>query len=422
MVAFAISLNFLFTGLIVYLQKRDFLGQSIFSQSQTAVGLLSRDTAEGNYRRVMEQLSSKALPTRTQSILFYDLISNKIVTSNTESPQLVCEGEIDSSYFKLHKNAHISCLLINSGLLIQIISEIDPFNFFKTPQFITMLVFYLSFASVLTLLTILGMNFYLDRFILLLNRLLNKGSLEQNIPVEFRASFKSIEALSQSLEKLKQAVSQSAKATALNEVSKKVIHNIRNPLSVINMTLPLLKDGMDDEKEAIIQQSLQDIEISITKALEDYRGQGTLVFSNLYEIVNHACNEIKLQNYSNITISPIKAYSFSKTYNKEVDPVDFKSAITNILNNAVEAMPAGGNIQIEMKNDDDRLCISILDEGIGIGENIIAKIGTQGFSFNKKQGNGLGLYTAKMDIQSWGGEMAIDNRNDRQGVVVKIIF
>ncbi|MCY4644975.1 MAG: HAMP domain-containing sensor histidine kinase [Bacteriovoracales bacterium] len=415
-------LNLIFTGIVVYLQKREFSGDALFSSAKTSLGLLSRDIAEGNYRRAMEQVSSKGLP-QSKSIIFYDLASDRTITSNIASSRFLCRGQEKESYFEFVEQGHLSCVLINAALMAQIISEVRPFDFLKTPIFLTLMGMNTLFALVLTLLVFWGMNFYLDRFLFLLDGILKKGPIQKNIPVEFKSSFEAIEKLSKSLERLKKEVSRSGEELAFNEISKKVIHNIKNPLNIINLNLPLIKTGMSDRVENNLRDAIENIESGITRALKSYRHETSPISVCLYEVLNKAIEEVASQNLKNkkISISPLKACPKSQDHIAEANPEDFKAAVINILNNAVQAMPDGGSIQVEMSvKEGGPALITLSDEGTGIDEAVLHKIGTQGFSYNKEGGHGLGLYTAKRDIESWGGRLTIENRRDRKGVVVTI--
>ncbi len=425
-VASAISLNLVLTCAVLYWHKRDFLGKSILSQSHTAIEFLSRDMAEGNYRRAMEQLSSKNVPmgSQTQSILFYDLAMKEVITSNNETEVLRCREDLDTSYFENSGNNYLVCLPVNSRLLAQIVFQSNWTYFLQTPQFLMIILFNLIFAGVLTLLTLLGMNLYLDRFILLLNKLLGGGTLDQNIPQEFSASFMAIKKLSNALEVLKEKISKNTREAILNDLSQKILHNIRTPLSTLQTVLPMIKEDDSGQSEATAKSATQEIESSITDALENYNNKRTLILSNLYEIVELACHETKIQCADNkkIEILPIKVCAFSRSYAKRIVPLDFKSAIHNILNNAIEAMNATGTIQIEMSKEGEKIKICISDEGTGIDENILPRIGERGFSYGKKNGNGLGLYSLKKDIQSWGGLFKIGNRQGQRGAEAVIIL
>ncbi len=474
----AIILNLSLTLFIVHTQKENFLKESALSQSQLALSLLSRDINEGNYRRVMEQLLSKELShgVKIDSILFYDLISKKEITSNA-SPKFICESNATSSYYQRGpSDQHAYCIFINKGLLVQITFNLDSFGALGTPQILTVFLLNFLFAIVLTVLTLLGMNLYLDRFILLLNRLLKKGEIDKNVPQEFKGSFKSIKNLSHALDEMKKMISESTRARVSHEISKKVLHNIKTPLSNINTMLPLLKNGFDKEKEEMLRGSIQEIEESVCKALE-YKKNRPLAKVNLYEIVEQAASEIRFQNFQrqDLVISEIQSCPFSSSYTKEVDPIDFKAAINNILNNAIEAMslnpsshPTGfhsdhgshsnhgsghsidkdyghhdnpddshighidgigrshrshtGEIAIHMKKQDNSISICITDEGPGFSDQVLPHIGTQGFTYGKKGGHGLGLYTARLDIESWGGRIIFGNQKDSHGAWICVVI
>ena len=421
LVVSAIFLHIAFSSFFVFLQKSEFMEQSILDQSKTAFVLLSRDIQEGNYRKVMERFLSGYWPrgVTVQSILFYDLISQETITSSTNDDRLLCQKNLSSSYIGKEQGNHVSCLYDN-GLLLQVIFISDPFASLTKPQFITVLIFNLLFAGLLILFTVSGMHFYLGGFIGHLNSLLQKGTIGKNIPVEFRPSFKSIKKLSQSLEFLKNKVSKNAENLAINTIYKKVIHNIRNPLNTINITLSTCT-AIDETKEDIIRKALNEIEGSVDKALDGYRNR-KLCAVNLYDILEQARNEINLIT-GRIKILPIMTYEGSGSAKRSIDPVDFKNAIVNILNNAVEAMPEGGKISIKMKKKDSSIVIEIEDQGSGIDEEILPKLGKEGLSYNKPSGNGLGLYTAKRDILSWGGKLFIGNRTDGgKGTIVTIVL
>ncbi len=426
MVASAISLNLIFSCALIYWHKQDFLGQSILSQSQTALEFLSHDIAEGNYRRAMEQLSSKNAPVelQTQSILFYDLATKRIVTSNNDAETLHCRDNLATAYFENFQNGYLVCIPIHSRLLVQIAFTANWAHFLQTPLFLVALLFNLIFAGLLILLVLLGMNLYLDRFILLLNKLLKEGTLDQTVPHEFSASFRSIKQLSSALENLKEKVSRNTRNAILSDLYEKVLHNIRSPLGIIRTTMPLIIKDDAGESKAIIEKAMQDIEASVAKALEDCEDGHSLVSCNLYEIVEKACHEAKIQctDKQGIEILPVEACSFSRGYTKSVDPIDFKSAIVNILNNAIEAMPLAGSIQIEMSKEGEQVKICVTDEGSGIAEDILPRVGERGFSYGKKSGNGLGLYSLKQDIQSWGGFFKIGNRQGQRGAEAIIIL
>ena len=416
----AISCNIILSYWMVLLQKSDFLAQEILSQSQTALNLLSQDVYLGDYRKVMERLVGEkwANGARAQKILFYDMTSQREITSNYRNIKLSCQKNTQNPYIIQDEN-YISCIPLNASLLAQVTFSASPFTILAQKQFLIILISNLVLAGLLIVIILISMNSYLNRFILLLNKTMAKGHIEQNIPNEFKASFNGIAKLSKTLEHLKVELTQSTKSALASEVYAKIIHNIKNPLENISITLPVFKNGFNQEADDTIRNSLQEIEISVKRALDDYRASKA---ANIYEIIEQARTEVNLRVVDkNISIIPIEASDTVKAYTHKLDPTDFKAAITNMLNNAVEFMPNGGQILIKMEYG-EKLHISIIDEGTGIDESILSKIGTKGFTHNKENGNGLGFYSSRKDIESWGGSLSIQNRDDSTGARVDIIL
>jgi len=93
-------------------------------------------------------------------------------------------------------------------------------------------------------------------------------------------------------------------------------------------------------------------------------------------------------------------------------------AFLNILLNAMQAMPSGGDIQINITAENDLMQIQFLDEGQGISDEITTKIWDPFFT-TKEKGTGLGLGIVKNIIESHNGAIHIENRSEK-GVAVTV--
>ena len=89
--------------------------------------------------------------------------------------------------------------------------------------------------------------------------------------------------------------------------------------------------------------------------------------------------------------------------------VDFETTISNIIDNAIEAMPNGGTIKIALFKKDKFLRIEISDTGIGIPDDILPQLMKEGVTF-KENGNGLGLYHAKNTVAAMNGFVALSSK------------
>ena len=86
-----------------------------------------------------------------------------------------------------------------------------------------------------------------------------------------------------------------------------------------------------------------------------------------------------------------------------------KQALLNILINAEQAMPAGGDIMVRTSAEGDNIRISIADTGGGIRDDVMQRIFDPYFS-TKSDGTGLGLSTAKRIVEQHGGRIEVHSQ------------
>ncbi len=97
-----------------------------------------------------------------------------------------------------------------------------------------------------------------------------------------------------------------------------------------------------------------------------------------------------------------------------------QQALLNLINNAVEASPAGGEVIIRSKMDTNNLFIEVEDYGEGISTDKMDEI-LQPFVSSKKEGTGLGLPIVKKIAEAHGGILQYEQR-DEKGMVFRIIL
>lgn len=93
-----------------------------------------------------------------------------------------------------------------------------------------------------------------------------------------------------------------------------------------------------------------------------------------------------------------------------VQPTELARIVSNLIDNAVEAVGSQGLVSVSMEGGMDWVSIDVSDNGKGIPAAILPRIGERGFSYGKKgaeSGSGLGVYHAKVTLESWGGALAI---------------
>ncbi|QDT11917.1 sensor histidine kinase [Planctomycetes bacterium K23_9] len=93
------------------------------------------------------------------------------------------------------------------------------------------------------------------------------------------------------------------------------------------------------------------------------------------------------------------------------DATQIQQVLTNLITNAIQAMPDGGNIMVAVERDQSQVCVQVTDEGVGI-EPTEAKRVFEPFYTTKDvgQGTGLGLSIAYGIVKEHGGEIKIHSR------------
>jgi len=89
-----------------------------------------------------------------------------------------------------------------------------------------------------------------------------------------------------------------------------------------------------------------------------------------------------------------------------IDRTLFSRALTNIIENALHAMPGSGRIDVRASQSDSRVSVEIADSGIGMDAEALARIFEPYFS-TKATGTGLGLTIAKRNIELTGGSIDV---------------
>ncbi len=198
---------------------------------------------------------------------------------------------------------------------------------------------------------------------------------------------------------------------AIGELAAMVGHDLRNPLSGIAGAAYFLKkkcSQMEDETTRKMFEIIErDIEYSnkIVNDLLDFSKtiDLELVMTSPKRLVEEALDLIDVPDEINvINTTPDELFI-------EVDVQMVKRVLINLLKNAVDAMPSGGEITItgELTNHDYELHIT--DTGVGIPEDIIDEIWNPLFT-TKSKGMGFGLSICKRILEYHGGSIEVKSK------------
>jgi len=91
------------------------------------------------------------------------------------------------------------------------------------------------------------------------------------------------------------------------------------------------------------------------------------------------------------------------------DAAGIREMLTNLIFNAVDAMPQGGTIAMRVRQDGDEVLLTISDTGVGMSEEVRRRCLEPFFSTKDQQGTGLGLALVNTTVQRHGGTVAVES-------------
>ncbi len=219
------------------------------------------------------------------------------------------------------------------------------------------------------------------------------------------------------LTSIQQALKQSEKMASMGQLSAGIAHELNNPLGVVVMYANILLD--ESAKDSQVYKDLKLI-VDQTNRCKKIVG-GLLNFARKNQVNYSKINIIKLaEQCTEAVIIPknIDIHIDSSELNDSFAMLDHEQmtqVITNIIKNAVDAMPKGGKIEIKMKENKENAIFSIKDSGIGIDPEALDKIfepfyTTKGIGV----GTGLGLATAYGIVKMHKGKITVYSNNDSE--------
>ena len=213
-----------------------------------------------------------------------------------------------------------------------------------------------------------------------------------------------------------ESMRKSERLTTLGTIAAEIAHEIRNPLMVVRLLFDSLKLGEDEEQEkgkdlSVIREKLNHLEQIAGRILEFGKSRESFrKVIRLKEILEDAVLLVRLkleQSRINLTWGnlPGKEEVF-------VDKGQIQQVLLNLMLNAVEVMPNGGDLFIDTQFKDARAHVYLRDQGGGIAEDLRDRI-FESFLTGRQDGTGLGLTISKRIMRAHDGDLElIDTGNE----------
>lgn len=205
------------------------------------------------------------------------------------------------------------------------------------------------------------------------------------------------------------------KLSALGELAGSIAHEIKNPLISIQGFAKRIAKAEDVEKARryafFIDQEAGRLTNVLLKLLDFSRmDEPKIEETDLNELVDDTLlfMEHHLTRFKNITVTKNRS---DKPLVVKIDKIHIQQALVNLINNAAQAMPEGGEITISSGIRDNFGCITVADQGTGINENIMEKIFEPFFTTKPQgEGTGLGLSLSKRLLEANGGTIQVETQ------------
>ena len=208
----------------------------------------------------------------------------------------------------------------------------------------------------------------------------------------------------------------------LGELSAGLAHEVNNYLVPVMgylemLTLRLANINLKDDQRKSLDDCIDGISVGadrIKKLIERIRchskaNRGEKLVLNVNDVVNHSID---------LCINKLKNFTIEKNFATRLPMIaaniqELEQVFVNIFKNAAESMGKMGKIKIYTQSDDKRIFITIEDTGTGIPQEQLEKIFESFFTTKANEnGTGLGLSICKGIVESYGGRIRVENRDE----------
>lgn len=230
------------------------------------------------------------------------------------------------------------------------------------------------------------------------------------------------------------ALIESQRLGAIGEMTSSIAHDFNNSLQAIygNIELAMAENDISETTTYFLETIKKMVNDTAFRVQLLQRFGGNKIIKNKVSKINinKLIDEVILQSRP-IWKEEIEKKGLSITIKTQFaslseisgNDAELRTAFFNIIKNSVEAMPKGGNINIQTTEKEDKFFISISDNGIGMNDQVKARIfqpfySTKGYEL----GRGLGMSGVYSIIKEHDGEVYVKNTSQGVGTTIKIVL
>ncbi|MDY6844683.1 MAG: PAS domain S-box protein [Thermodesulfobacteriota bacterium] len=223
------------------------------------------------------------------------------------------------------------------------------------------------------------------------------------------------------LKALQEAMIRYERLSALGELSGGIAHNFNNLLAIvlgrIQLALRITKEDKVASNLRLVERTVHDGAEMVSRIKEFVREKGESPFVAIsFESIVDDVIEMMKPKIIDLQTDGIIIDIEKKGNNYPIimgNPSELREVLISILSNAIEAMPKGGIILFNVKNENGLSDISISDSGVGMQEKVRSKIFEPFFTTKAGRGSGLGLSVAYGIISRHHGKISAESKIGR---------
>jgi len=217
---------------------------------------------------------------------------------------------------------------------------------------------------------------------------------------------------------------------ALGQLAGGLAHEIKNPLNFISLAIDQLRiryaAQLSGDRDHFLNQlgMMKDEIRRLTELIQSFLHYGKPIE------IHRAPTDVRALVHGVIELSDSKVKSQGITVHERdpkvpavlnVDAEKLRTCFINVVANAIQAMPEGGDLTIDYERDGSRLRVSFVDTGVGIDPDTQQRI-FEPFFTTKREGIGLGLFLSQAIVEKHGGSITIGPNQTGPGTRVVFTF
>ena len=216
---------------------------------------------------------------------------------------------------------------------------------------------------------------------------------------------------------LEEALRRSDRLAATGRLIASLAHEINNPLSSLGDILFMLKsqEGLTEDAKLLLQTAQKELDrlSNIAKeTLAPHRSSGERIRIKATELVDASLESFHRQ-IDEAHVRVLRHYDTDAQI--EVAPNELRQVFTNLISNAIDAMPQGGSLELEVFADGQDVKLVFSDTGSGIKPENLQEIFEPFVTTKGEKGLGIGLWISRNIVEKLGGTIQVRSTTSDAG-------